>query len=138
MALLESRYKAAARTEIERAIRQLEERGKGAAIANEDAAAVSGKVDLSQNIGLISEVQAREYKARIQTAELDRRKLERIETRDIVNDFENPRERAARYQDLDQYNTEIRREREMNTVEQRYTPHERSKSGDEGERTRTG
>lgn len=116
MALVESRYKAAARAEIERDIRQLEERGKikYAGIMDSTRDSTFGNVDFSQRISLISDAQAKEYRSRIQAAEIERQKLERNETRDIVNDFENPRERAARYQGLDQYNTEIRREREKN------------------------
>lgn len=40
--------------------------------------------------------------------------MQRTETRDdIVDSFENPRERAARYQDMDSYNTQIAKEREL-------------------------
>jgi len=115
MALLENRYKAAARTEIERDIRRLEERGKSMNI-DKMVLYVNGKLDIIKDIELITEAQALEYGKRIQKAEHDRKIIERHETRDIVNDFENPRERATRYQELDRYNAEIRNERDRQSA----------------------
>ena len=51
-----------------------------------------------------------------------RQKTEREETRDIVDDFENPRERAARYRSMDDYNEKIRQTRLAASIAEAPTP----------------
>lgn len=117
MPLFERGYKAAATAELERSVRELEERNKIAqtkADFMKDAASTESNLNFAERINLISTTQAEAYRERkIQTSLADFKRLERLETRDIVNDFENPREIARRYYDMDSYNTQIAKEREL-------------------------
>ena len=115
MQLFERGYKAAATAELERSVRDLEERDKTAqtkATFMEDAANTESNLNFAERINLISVTQADAYRERMLKAQLDFERMQRTETRDdIVDSFENPRERAARYQDMDSYNAQIAQER---------------------------
>ncbi len=115
MQLFERGYKAAATAELERSVRDLEERDKTAqtkATFMKDAASTESNLNFAERINLISVTQADAYRERMLKAQLDFERMQRTETRDdIVDSFENPRERAARYQDMDSYNAQIAQER---------------------------
>lgn len=115
MPLFERGYKAAATAELERSVRDLEERDKTAqtkAAFMKDAASTESNLNFAERINLISVTQADAYRERMLKAQLDFERMQRTETRDdIVDSFENPRERAARYQDMDSYNAQIAQER---------------------------
>ena len=77
-----------------------------------DAASTESNLNFAERINLISTTQAEAYRERMLKAHLDFERMQRTETRDdIVDSFENPRERAARYQDMDSYNAQIAQER---------------------------
>lgn len=111
MALLERGYKAAATTELERKVRELEERDKTAQTKLqffEDAICTKSNLNFAERLNLISASQADDYRQRILKAMLAFKYLQKTETRDdIVDGFENPRERAARYQKMESYNAQI-------------------------------
>lgn len=115
MALFEKGYKAAAIAELERSVRDLEERDKTAQTKpafEKDAADTQSNLNFAERLNLINAVQAEAFRQRIQKAQIDFEHMQRTETRDdIVDSFENPRERAARYQDMDKYNAQIAAER---------------------------
>lgn len=115
MALFERKYRAAATTELERSIRDIEERDKIAQTKNGfswETADVQCNLNFAERLGLISAAQAEAYRQRVLQAQLDFANMQRTETRgDMVDSFENPRERAARYQGMDAYNARIAAER---------------------------
>ena len=110
-------YKSLAESELERDIRRLEERNKKAQtfkVFNMETSNASSNIDFAARIGLITGAQELNYQRRVaalreQQSEFER--MERNETRDIVNDTENPRERSARYRAMDDYNRQIAEER---------------------------
>jgi len=111
MALLEKNYRAAAVAELERSIRDLEERDKTAQTKptlEKDVADTQSNLNFAERLNLISTAQAEAYRQRALKVRLDFEHIQKTETRDdIVDDLENPRERAARYQDMDSYNSQI-------------------------------
>lgn len=114
MPLFESGYKAAAVTELERSVRELEARNKTAQTkANWElqASTTGGNVNFAQLLELVSLEQANAFKERIESARREFADFERTESREIVDDYENPRERAERYQSMDKYTAEITAER---------------------------
>lgn len=120
MALLENGYKTAARTELERSIREIEERNKKAeTIKKTDGTmqTVNNNIDFAQKLNLITEKQARLYRERIQ-ASVNFRRFQRMESEEIVDDFENPRERAERFMTMEDVQAEISREKSGQTISQ--------------------
>jgi len=117
--LFENNYRAAATTELERDIRSLEERDKTAQtkpVFEQGSNAVNSNINFAERIELINADQADDYYKRVEQAQRRFENLERYETREIVNDTENPRERAHRYQSLDDYNSRIANERAKATI----------------------
>ena len=113
MPLLESGYKAAAKTELERDIRELEAKDKAAQTRTEFAESASGvqsNITFAQRLNLISEQQAAEMKRRVETA-VAQNNFMRNESEERTDDFENPRERSERYFNMDTVQAEISRER---------------------------
>ena len=112
MALFENRYKAAAATEIERDLRRLEEKDKRAQsfqdYLNDHTATVSN-IGFAERIDLISSEQAASFRERAAAAKFEL--FERMESRIVVNDFENPLERALRFQSMDECAAKIESER---------------------------
>ena len=114
MALFEKNYKAAAVTDLERSVRDLEERDKTAEtkpVFQKDMNEAQSNLNFAERLNLVSAVQADIYRERMQKAHQNFECLERNETMYIVNDLENPRERSARYQDMDIYHAQLAQER---------------------------
>ena len=112
MALFESRYKAAAATEIERDLRRLEEKDKRAQSFQDylkDHTVTVSNIGFAERIDLISSEQAASFRARAAAAKFEL--FERTESRIVVNDFENPLERALRFQGMDECAAKIESER---------------------------
>ena len=88
---------------IERRIKFLEEKGEGLFSPNEvvNSETISSNIEFVRQLEIINEQQAREFTERILALEEERKLLERTETRDIVNDFENPLERERRFLNID-------------------------------------
>lgn len=116
MPLFERNYRAAATAELERTLRELEERDKIAETKidfDKEVFSFQSNLTFAERLNLITSVQSDIMRERVLKAEQEYRHIQRTETRDdIVDDFENPRERAARYQSMDEYNAEIARTRE--------------------------
>lgn len=115
MGLIEKDYKAVAVTELEWRTRQIEERDKKSQTKEEyekDRQEVIGSIKFSQQLQLITATQAEDFLKRVRKELRAFEHMQRTETRDIVDDFENPRERAARYHTLDEYTAYIAQERE--------------------------
>lgn len=113
MPLLESGYKAAAKTELERDIRELESKDKAAQTRTEFAESANGiqsNITFAQRLNLIGEQQAEEMKRRVETA-IAQNNFMRNEMEELTDDFENPRERSERYFNMDSVQAEINRER---------------------------
>ena len=136
MAFFERGYKAAALTELERCVRDLEERDKVAEQKpkfDTDLNEVSTNLNFAERIELVSAVQAQALRDRLNKAHLEYARTVR-ETHDIVNDYENPRERAARFQDMERYNSQIAKERAKSIEE--HTQERPVPDKDGGEHTR--
>ena len=113
MPLLEGGYRAAAKTELERNIRELEAKDRTAQTRTEfqsGASAVQSNITFAQRLNLISQEQADAMEKRVEAAVYYERTM-RNESQERVDDIENPRERAGRYFDMDNVNAEISRER---------------------------
>lgn len=112
MPLLESGYRAAAQTELERDIRELEERDKAAQSrkTTDGASDIQSNITFAQRLNLISEKQAQEMKRRVE-ATIQNNQFMRNECEERIDDFENPRERAERYFSSENLQAEISRER---------------------------
>lgn len=117
MQLFEKDYKAAAKTELERDIRELEARDKTAQTTM-DASDISANITFAQRINLIDEKQAQNLRRRIDEAKKFEQ-LMRNECGERVDDFENPRERAERFFDMESVNAHISEARAMDTVDHR-------------------
>lgn len=110
MGLFERGYKAAATADLERSIRELEERNKIAMQKTniaEETAEIRNNLNFAERLNLISAAQAEQYRERLELL----RELQRKQNEKVVDSIENPRERAARYQSLDSYNSRISQER---------------------------
>lgn len=140
MPLFERDYKAAAVTELERRLRDIEDRNKAAQTRNEfirDASNVDSNVDFAQQLNLISDMQAEAYKERVRKSRFEFEHMQRTETRaDLVDGFENPRERSARYQGMDSYNAQILRERTKANEERYRSEQVQARIYDDDERNR--
>lgn len=115
MPLFERSNKVAVVTEIERSIRTLESKSKTAQTSSFVTANTSTEIErlihsAAANENITPE-QAENYRSRIEKSRRDFERLERTETRDVVNDFENPRENAARHRGLENYKAEIESEK---------------------------
>lgn len=116
MGLLERGYKAAATADLERSLRELEERDRTAmqkTDLSEETTAIRNNLNFAERLNLISATQAEQYRQRIEFL----RELQQKQTEEIVDSLENPRERAARYQSLDSYNARIAQERTSDNAE---------------------
>ena len=113
MPLLESGYRAAAKTELERNIRELEAKDRAAQTQTEfqsGASAVQSNITFAQRLNLISQEQADAMEKRVEAAVFHECTM-RNESQERVDDIENPRERAGRYFEMDNVNAEISRDR---------------------------
>lgn len=113
MPLFESNYRAAAKTELERNMRELEAKDKVAQTHNdfsENVIGIQSNITFAQRLNLISEEQAQDMKRRVEIA-VQQNQFMRNESEERIDDFENPRERAERYFKMDSVNAEINRER---------------------------
>ena len=129
MGLFENHYKAAAVTELERATRELEERNKKAQTIQEvkdTAQSLNSNISFAEQIRLISAQQAEIYRDRVRRAEIEYYRLQRTEHQEMVDGFENPRERSERFMKMEDAEAEIARNRAERTSEsseeQRATP----------------
>lgn len=119
MGLLESNYKIAARSELERDIRRIEEKDKAAqtkADTKIKANEIQNNIEFAQRLNLITQQQAEAYKRRVKEV-VDFNELMKREIEDIPDDFENPHEREKRFQSLDELQAQIRREKEQSLSE---------------------
>ncbi|MCL2321820.1 MAG: hypothetical protein FWC47_06915 [Oscillospiraceae bacterium] len=122
MGITERNYEAMASDELEMYLQGFEKRNKQKVtkLKNEqDFNTVMSNIDFAQRLQLINEIQANMYRMRAQNARLDFEKLERNETRDIVDDFENPREHTKRLQTLDECKSAIAEERKKSSVNEK-------------------
>lgn len=113
MPLFESNYRAAAKTELERNIRELEAKDKAAQTRtdfSERASGIKSNITFAQRLNLISEEQVQAMKKRVEIA-VRQNQFMRNESEKRTDDFENPRERSERYFNMDSVNAEISRER---------------------------
>lgn len=136
MPLFENGYKAAAKTELERNIRELEAKDKAAQTRtdfSDDASGIQSNITFAQRLNLISEEQAQSLKKRVEAA-VQQNQFMREESEERTDDFENPRERAERYFNMDNVNAEINRERGANETEQINIQSRTSPSNEERER----
>lgn len=112
MPLFESGYRAAAKTELERKVRELENRN---AVAQkkpdigETAAVASHNIEFAHRIKLITDKEAEQYRKRINQAR-EAEELARTQTGDRVDGFMNPHEAGERQYDLEEEKARISRE----------------------------
>lgn len=119
MPLLGYRYKAMASTELERDLQRIEEKDKKAQTKQEfdlSCQNFNSNLNFAERINLISVQQADVMRERVRAAILKFEHMQRVEYNDIVDDFENPRERTQRYMNMEEVQAEITREKaEKNT-----------------------
>jgi uncharacterized protein YfbU (UPF0304 family) len=113
--------KKTAKTVIERSVRKLEAKDKTAQTCSVDIVKLTAEIDYSERYKFITPEQAENFRMRIEKAQKEFERLERTETRDVVNDFENPREQATRYRGLDDYKSQIVEERAKEQKEDKST-----------------
>jgi uncharacterized protein YfbU (UPF0304 family) len=113
--------KKTAKTVIERSVRKLEAKDKTAQTSSVDIVKLTAEIDYSERYKFITPEQAENFRMRIEKAQKEFERLERTETRDVVNDFENPREQATRYRGLDDYKSQIVEERAKEQKEDKST-----------------
>lgn len=116
MGLLERSYRATATADLERSLRELEERDRISMLKtdiSQETAEINHNLNFAERLNLISATQAEQYRQRIEAL----RELQRKQNEEIVDSIENPRERASRYQSLENYNSRIAQEKsESKTV----------------------
>lgn len=139
MPLFESSYKAAAKTEIERKVREIEHRdtvSQKKIDIGEAAAIATTNIDFSLRIKLITAQDAEKYRKRI-VAALQADELQRTQTGDMVDGYTNPHEQAQNHYTLEEMQARISRE-QAEAAAQRATETERTpppkSRGDEPER----
>jgi len=123
MPLLENQDRAAATTVFEREIRRIEERDKQAQTikntvndihdTSQNESSIASSIAYANHINILKSEQAEEKRLK---RSKDRINFERNESLDVVNDYENPRERARRYQDMDSFAAKIAAERSQNSL----------------------
>lgn len=114
MPLLERGYRTAAVADLERNIRMLEnaeQKPVSKEVFNKELRNGKANIEFAERIRLITAEKAAELRDRMNRAALNFEKMQRNEFEERVDDIENPRERAARYQDMDSYNAQILQER---------------------------
>lgn len=136
MPLLERGYKAAAKTEIERKVRELEDKD---AIAqkkvdvSESAAIVSTNIEFAQRIKLITGQEAERYRKRLQAVK-EAQELLRTQTGRAVDGFSNPQEQGAHFYSLEEVQADIARHRAEEKAPESAPPRQEKVSGDHEER----
>ncbi len=135
MPLLEKNYRVAATAELERNAKALEERDKIEQNKPEfmkDTAEFQNNVNFAERLNLINHIQAEAYRERAVKLLKEQNNYERLQKTeirgDIVDDFENSRERADRYQDMDKYKEKIAQERAKNNEEKQGQDNSRGRS----------
>lgn len=140
MALFERNYRAAASAELERIIRELEDRDIKAQTKpdfDKNVADITSKLNFVERINLVSAKQAEAFRQRVLKAQLDFRHMQKTETRDdIVDSFENPRERSKRYQDMDSYNAQIAQEKIKASTDRNDSGQSHTMTAESDERTK--
>lgn len=137
MPLFERGYKASAQTELERKIREIEEKDKIAQTKADFTASLNSfesNLNFAERINLISAQQAELMRERAKKATMNYEKMERNEFDTRVDDFENPRERASRYMKMEEAQAEISKARSGNESSENKSSMQRS--NDDVERTK--
>lgn len=114
MPLFERGYRASAQTELERKLREIEEKDKVAQTKADFTVSVNSfesNLNFAERINLVSAQQAELMRERAKKATLDHERMYRVEYGDRVDDFENPRERASRYMKMEEAQAEISKAR---------------------------
>ena len=115
MPLFDRGYRAAATAELERSIRELEERKKrekAKAEMDSDVAEVLSNLSFAERLNLISEAQARAYRRRVQQLREELEHVGEDETEiNLADGYESSQERIMYYQSMDEYNSQIAQKR---------------------------
>ncbi len=140
MPFFERGYRAAAKTELERAARELEERNKTVQTrANgQETAAITfdNNVSFAQQIGLISAQEAAAYRKRVQAAkELKDQEEHARQTEEIVDGFSNPHEQAIERFTMEEAQAYVDAEKAREAAKEMNEPKENRSHSEEMERT---
>lgn len=125
MPLFERGYRAAASTELERDLREIEDKDKKAQTKQEFDLACqnfNSNLNFAERINLIGVQQADALRQRVNAALIEYEKMQRQEHDEKVDDFENPRERSQRYMTMDEAQAEISREKAERNADTYSTP----------------
>lgn len=142
--LFERAYRAAAKTELERATRELEDRNKRSQSKKdfEDSQmAVSSNVDFAERINIISEEQAASYRRRIKKAAEERERSEEPEWQEDVNgDGTSRGPRDGQFASMAEAKEQISRERSGLSTDPNHGPYQQpiytqGKGEEDGART---
>lgn len=138
MPLLERGYRAAAKTELERRVRELESRD---AVAQkkpdmgETATILTNNVEFAQKIKLITDKEAEGYRKRIAEAQRAE-ELARTQTGDRVDGFTNPHEAALNQYSLEEIKAQVSAEKAQKPTPERGDGEPtQTRTGEELERT---
>lgn len=104
-------YKVMAQSELDREIREIEERKKKLireSNIKKDVDMINGKINFAECINLINTTQGENYRKRLEKAIREFEIMQRNEYQsNVVDDFENPHERTLRYFNMEKINADI-------------------------------
>lgn len=83
---------------------------------NNNGAELITRINMAVQQQNITEKKAEEYKKEVENRIKENERIERTETREVINDYTNPRENVACY-DMETYQCKINEEREKNQRE---------------------
>lgn len=137
MSLFERGYRAAAKTELEHNLREIEERNKNAQTkaSEQETAAITfdSNVTFAQKCGLISEQEAAKYRKRLEAAR-SHEELARTQTEEIVDGYSNPYEQGVERFTMEEAQAYVDREAAAERAKESGDGHQNT-SRDEPERT---
>ena len=140
MPLFERGYRAAAKTELERDMREIEERNKTAQTKTdfEQATTTMGSnINFAERLNLISAKEAASYRKRLKEANQEMNRAERAEAEGKVRESDM---KADGYMTMDEYKLEIEKERaedaaQKNQAERVQNSHSHDQAAEEPERS---
>lgn len=114
MPIFERGFRTAAKTELERVVRQLEERNKKELAKKEFYKAVEtldANIVFAEKIELISGEEAEAYRERVEQANREYKRIHEVENSFVADGYENPTERSQRCMDMEEAKREIAQQR---------------------------
>lgn len=136
MSLFERSYRAAAKTELERNLMEIEEQKSQKEAAEQEAAAITfdSNVTFAQKCGLISAQEAVKYRKRLEAVR-NHEELARTQTEEIVDGYCNPYEQGVERFTMEEAQAYVNREAAAEKAKESGHEGRQKPSRDEPERT---